>query len=238
MSIILRTFGTMRKLRFKIVLVLALNFGVVSYMILYAWRSSSQGVPYIRKSPPRSSLSPQYLLDIQANRINSLFKVLWRHEDRFSAELDHLKILSFHDLVAGKHSLSTYSKEFKQDMSKYIVVGNESIEVTDSFVKHLRNMSEFYLETKSRKRNVVKFEPKSDSQKPVILTASNSKYFGRLQNTIYMIKNNYPNHTLIIYDLGMGDSKHKVVCSVKISNLSFIFLIILYLRPKAIVNVK
>ena len=48
--------------------------------------------------------------------------------------------------------------------------------------------------------------------RPVILTASDSKYYGALQNVIYHIHTHLSEYEIIVYDLGLTEDQYNLVC--------------------------
>jgi hypothetical protein len=50
-----------------------------------------------------------------------------------------------------------------------------------------------------------------NDNKPVIITAANSNYYGSLQQTVYLVHQHFPDCKLIIYDLGLTNEQLKKV---------------------------
>ena len=86
------------------------------------------------------------------------------------------------------------------------VVDNR-VRATDQFVNFLYNVSSL------SSPRYKKHRPKkvSINDRPVVVTASNSQYYGPLQNTIYHLHKNLPGYQIIVYDLGLTDNEYKMV---------------------------
>jgi hypothetical protein len=100
-----------------------------------------------------------FLNDIDSKRLNRLFKLLQSKErqkskEHLRVENDLLKLISFENIAKIKNGLvnlsdSSYSfnnkmyAQFESEIAKYLKIDNKNyVQVTDSFVKILKEMSE------------------------------------------------------------------------------------------------
>jgi hypothetical protein len=91
------------------------------------------------------------MIDINASKLNTLLKVLHKHETQFESVLNKLGVLSFQDYIENKpaHGFENYPAESR----KYLTVRNGSVQVTAEFVTHLKLKSLDHF-TKTQTNNV------------------------------------------------------------------------------------
>jgi len=173
-------------------------------------------ITQLHKELPRHSraaqLNSSFLFDIRSERINNLFKILHRKEKNHSEVLNELKVISFEDII---------QKKSNQEYNKLQVKGDE-VQVTEEFVNELKKQSELYSYTDESRKNVKKAKLIKD--KPVIVMAADSAYYGPLQTTVYKVHQYFPDYHLIVYDLGLDQSqlektKEKCKCEVRNFNI-------------------
>ena len=100
-----------------------------------------------------STKKDSFLIDLSVSRLNKLFGILLNKEQTYKNELDRLNVLSFHDLISSN---MTYPSESKtpnagiNEIRKYFEINGDQLMVTQKFVNHLKNKSDFYSYTHPR----------------------------------------------------------------------------------------
>ena len=101
----------------------------------FFWKNYSEGnSTYI-------SYSDNYILNISQKRINYLLNKLYEKEKNYSSTLNELNLISF-ELLNKKNE--SYFGEFNREINEYLKIKDNSVEVTDSFIQHLYNISGQY----------------------------------------------------------------------------------------------
>lgn len=93
----------------------------------------------------------EFRLEISKTRLNRLVKVL---ESKETLSHKRLGLISFKDLktyFSSNSSLDPSLASFKSDIDKYLEL-KSNVEVTDTFVNHLVNLSNFYSFKKPREQ--------------------------------------------------------------------------------------
>ena len=151
---------------------------------------------------PNKSYSPDdFILSLSKKRLNTLFKVLQQKEQVYKDILNDFDQISFknlNDFIKDEH----YSKE----ISQYLLVENNEITATDSFIDHLKEISfnQTYIYSTQRFRSLQAQALNKFAVKPVIVTAAHSGYFAALEASILQVHAKFPGHPIIIYDLGLN----------------------------------
>jgi len=135
-------------------------------------------------------------------RLNKLFQILYNKELTYEPILNQLGVISFRQLIDSSFSNTKYKA------LSFLKINNSRVEVKEQLFEDLH--------AKSIKFSFKKMDPLNDvssneRQKPVILMASDHKYFRPLIETIKNVKLNFVDTKLIIYDLGMTYKNKKEV---------------------------
>lgn len=163
-----------------------------------------------------------FLLDLSTQRLNKLFDILHDKEERYMEILASLDLLIFDNIINKKKNDSVW-KSIGQEKNLYLKVVDKRLRVTKKFIKYLYNLSNFYLAEKPEKKLN---KTQKSHIRPIIVTASNSQYYGPLQATIYHLHTFLPENKIIVYDLGLTDYQYKTVIKIILIKflLTFLFL--------------
>lgn len=154
-----------------------------------------------------SDNSSAYILDISTERINKLFDILHEKEKLYGEILVSLDLLIFENLISGENDKTVF-KNFSSEKNRYLKVVDNRIRATEEFVEYLYNVSSIY-PPRYLQKHVKRVKMTDDL--PVIVTASDSKYYGALQTTIFHLHKHLPGYEIIVYDLGLSDYEYKMV---------------------------
>ena len=186
-----------------------------------------------------------FLMKISKKRIDELFKILKKQEEKFKVLFRRLDILLFEDIVNKNEHESNVYFENKNDISKYFEINFGEVVVKEDFINELKYLSNYFSIFMPRNqvqpaiitvRSILRLQLtikmivflllfKADDGL-VIVTAVNSNYYGSLQNAVFFIHEHFPNCKLIIYDLGLNPgqlikTKEKCRCEVRHFNSNF-----------------
>ena len=161
----------------------------------------------INNQHPNKFDSSIHLLEISTQRINKLFDILHEKEKRYGEVLSSLGLPLFDNLIKKKQQ--PVLDNFTLEEILYLKVVDNRVRATDQFVNFLYNVSS--LSSPRYKKDRPKKQKVPINDRPVVVTASNSKYYGSLQNTIYHLHENLPGYEIIVYDLGLNDNEYKMV---------------------------
>lgn len=89
------------------------------------------------------SIVSNYLQELSADRINSLFEVLYTHERKMSDVMSKLGLLMFENLV--KRRRDPVMEMFAREREEFLDVSDNRVQVTYKFVDFLYNISDFYI---------------------------------------------------------------------------------------------
>jgi hypothetical protein len=119
------------------------------------------------------------------------------HFSNLSAQLGVLS-LRINDNLSKNEVNNLFNKEINEYLH---IMESESPWVDDKFILKLNRISNHYLSNQNTYKNeTINSDQNSDM---VIVTASDSLFYGRLLATIKSVHEYFPNKILIIYDLGM-----------------------------------
>lgn len=154
-----------------------------------------------------SDNSKAYILEISTRRINKLFDILHDKEKLYREILAFLDVMIFENDINGKNDQPVW-ENIISEKSRYLKVVDNRIRATEEFVGYLYNVSNINLQRYSQK-HAKRYKMIGDL--PVIVTASDSKYYGALQTTIFHLHTHLPGYEIIVYDLGLSDYEYKMV---------------------------
>lgn len=86
-----------------------------------------------------SLLSNNFMIPLKKERINELFKILLKFEDKFQEVFKQLDVLMFADLIKNNKAGLISS-----DISNYLNISETTITATDEFLYDLRYLSNYY----------------------------------------------------------------------------------------------
>jgi hypothetical protein len=83
-----------------------------------------------------------YQIEISSERINKLFDILYEKEKKYASVMKSLGILLFENLIgnAPDAALENFSKE----RSDFLKIVDSRVRITEKFLVHLYNLSDFY----------------------------------------------------------------------------------------------
>jgi hypothetical protein len=189
--------------RHKSVLVLFLSFLIISAGVCIYLPNSLRKTGlliefklHVRAFNESYRAHDAYLVDISAQRLNKLLDILHEKEKTLGWAMRHLGLLMFDNIT--------------QDTDGFLTRVDQHVRVTDPFLRYLHNITDFYV--LKRRRNVIQKRPiERKEDKPVILMASDSKYYLLLQATLHNIHKYMPDYEIIVYDLGLSPREHNMV---------------------------
>lgn len=183
----------------------------------------------------QSPFNALYVVRTSKARLDELFQRLTKSEEdsRVAKVVEHLNLLSFKELLTAKRTTQTtpriesqlLRKRFANEISLFLdVTKNEKIEATQNFVDHLSKKSDHHsFEFKKSGLQPGQAIVKNES-KPIILTISNSNYYGSLQKTVFLVHRNFPDYKLVVYDIGLTPdqyNKTKRNCKCELRKFDF-----------------
>lgn len=159
------------------------------------------------------------LNSIDKHRLNRLLRILYQKEyyTNLTAELGVLSLKLSTNLTNNP-----VNKLFNKEINEYLdILDNDSPWVNDKFINTLNNISNYYLSNS----NIHTFNQRHNS-KMVIVTASDSFFYGRLLATIKSVHEYFPKNIFIIYDLGMTPSMIEKIlrnckCSIRSLHVNY-----------------
>jgi hypothetical protein len=181
-----------------------------------------------QKQEPQTTTTTQFHLEtiqkeenfinkISIERLNKLFQILFDNEQKqhpkLTQILKQLEVISFNNLIKTNQN------------GDYFQIIDNKVQIQQKFIDNLISMSNFYSFHNSNYNNNTK--PVLNDNK-VIVTAADSGYYGPMQASLFHIHKQFPNHKIIVYDLGLTPdqvekTKQKCKCQIKQFNINGIY---------------
>ena len=148
-------------------------------------------------------------------RLHKLFSILISHEDKYRQVFDYLSVFRFTDLYNTLLPFANNTGRLHEIyclFQRYITVSdNGYIDITLHFIRYLKQVSSylsdgFTTEHPTWKKTLVK-----DLRKPVIILAANGRFYDALQASMRTINQYFPNHSVVIYELGLNHNQLNMV---------------------------
>ncbi|CAF2952937.1 unnamed protein product [Rotaria sp. Silwood2] len=144
-------------------------------------------------------------------RLNKLFQILISHENTYRKVFDYLGIFRFNDFQNTLHPFANNIERLQNIyclFQKYISISdNGDIVITKDFISYLKLISNYLSDGFKNKHLTYDKISKDKIQKPVIILATNSKYYSRLQASMHTVSDYLSDYTIAIYDLGLSPTE-------------------------------
>jgi hypothetical protein len=87
-----------------------------------------------------SLLSNNFMIPLSKERIDKLFKILLKFENKFKDVLKDLNVILFTDLIENKNIYGPLS----HDILSYLNINQSGVSANDEFLNHLKYLSNYY----------------------------------------------------------------------------------------------
>ena len=148
-------------------------------------------------------------------RLHKLFSILISHEDGYREVLDYLNVFRFTDLYNTLLPFANNTRRLHEIyclFQRYITVSdNGHIDITPHFIRYLKQISNYLSDGFTTEHPTWKKTLMKDLQKPVIILGANGYFYDALQASMRTVNQYFPNHAVVIYDLGLDHNQLNMV---------------------------